>query len=363
MKEDKHIVQLDGLRFFAVVMVMIGHWLQWQWTNPVLVNFPFVHGVILFFVLSGFLITRILLTKKDELTTTNTNKSYLIKNFYIRRFLRIFPIYYLLLAILFAIDYKNTRDLFPWLVTYSSNIYQSINNIYVGDFNHFWSLAVEEQFYLFWPFLILFIKPNKVFQTICITIISAILLKSYFYLYIGKWMATTYFTLNCMHALGIGALLSYFTLYNKKLIEILAKPIFLYLCFFMYLFLLYIQYKYKIGWYKEVGDEVVFAILSAFIILRASRNGFRLGLRYILENKFIVYSGKISYGLYVYHLFMPALFFIIAPGIGLSISNKYTAFIAFYFLTFLVAHISWIIIEKPVMNLKSKVPYIKQTNN
>ena len=359
MKEDKHILQLDGLRFFAVFMVMIGHWLQWQWTNPILINFPFVHGVILFFVLSGFLITKILLTRKDELITTNTSKKFLIKNFYIRRFLRIFPIYYLLIVFLFIIDYKNTREFFPWLVTYTSNIYQSIKNVYVGDFNHFWSLAVEEQFYLFWPFLVLFIKSNRIFNTICITILSAILFKTLFYLYVGKWMATTYFTLNCMHALGIGALLSYFTLYNKRLIEILKKPIWLYLGLLLYLILLFVQYKIKLGWYKEVGDEVLFAIISAFVILRASNNGFKFGLKYILENKFVVYSGKISYGLYVYHLFMPTIFYFIAPRIGLSISNKYTAFIAFYFVTFLVAHISWVLIERPIINLKSKVPYVK----
>lgn len=360
MKEEKRILQLDGLRFFAVLMVMIAHWLIWKMTNPIIVNIPFTHGVTLFFVLSGFLITRILLAKKDELVKTNTSRKYLIKNFYIRRFLRIFPIYYLLLAILFTIDYRNTRELFPWLVSYSTNIYQSIHNESVGSFNHFWSLGVEEQFYLFWPFLILFIKPKRIFSTILIVIISAILLKTYFYLYLGSWRATTYFTLNCMHALGIGALLSYFTLYNKQFVKMLGKPIWLYLGIFLYLIMLYINFKYKFGWYKEVGDEVLFAIVSALVILRASNNGFKWGLKYILENKFVTYSGKISYGLYVYHLFIPALYYAIAPKIGLALTNKYILFITFYFITMLVAHFSWLLIERPLNSLKSKVPYVKQ---
>ena len=72
MRTDKHIIQLDGLRFFAVLMVMVAHWMQWQWTNPFLTSFPFVHGVILFFVLSGYLITRILLTIKYDLLTRNS---------------------------------------------------------------------------------------------------------------------------------------------------------------------------------------------------------------------------------------------------------------------------------------------------
>jgi hypothetical protein len=359
MKEDKYIVQLDGLRFIAVIMVMIAHWAQWQWSNPILTSFPFVHGVTLFFVLSGFLITRILLTKKEELITSDSSIGYLLKNFYLRRFLRIFPIYYLLIAFLFTIDYKNTRDFFLWLVTYSSNIYQSIRNEYVGDFNHFWSLAVEEQFYLIWPLILLFIKPNKILLTIIITIVFAILLKTYFYLYIGKWMATSYFTLNCMHAIGIGSLFSYFTLYNKKIIDIIEKPIWLYFILFLYFIFLILEYKFRFGWYKEVGDELLFALLSALIILRASKNGFKLGIKYFLENKFVIYAGKISYGIYVYHLFMPTFYYFISPRLGISITNKYTMFIAFFFLTFFVSHLSWLIIEKPILSIKSKLPYIK----
>lgn len=359
MNEDRHIIQLDGLRFFAVLMVMIGHWLQWQWSNQFLMDLPFVHGVTLFFVLSGFLITRILLKRKDELISTKTETKQLFKNFYIRRFLRISPIYYLLIFSFFIIDYKNTRDLFPWLLTYSSNIFQSINNVYVGEFNHFWSLAVEEQFYLFWPFIIIFVKPNRVLLTICLTIICAIISKVFFYLFIGKWMATSFFTLNCMHALGIGGLLAYITLYKKRIAELIARPIWLYSMFIFFLILLLLDHKLKVGWYREIGSEFLFACLSALIILRASKNGFRFGLKYILENKFVAYSGKISYGLYVYHLFIPSLFYIIAPRIGLSISNKYTSFIAFYFLTFLVAHYSWVIFEKPIIALKSRFPYVK----
>ena len=79
MHINKHIIQLDGLRFFAVLMVMIGHWLQWKWTNPVLLKIPFVHGVILFFVLSGFLITRILLSNRDKYNESQKNKFFSIK--------------------------------------------------------------------------------------------------------------------------------------------------------------------------------------------------------------------------------------------------------------------------------------------
>lgn len=360
---NRHIIQLDGLRFFAVVMVMIAHWLQWQWSNPILTKIPFVHGVTLFFVLSGFLITRILIINRDKYNEKGINKALLVKNFYIRRFFRIFPIYYLLIIGLYLFNYKNTSEIFPWLVTYTSNIYQSINNVYIGDFNHFWSLAVEEQFYLFWPFVILFLKPNKTLQIIILTIIVSIITKSYLYIYVGNWMATSYFTLSCMHALGLGALLAYIKVYKPKTENKLSKPIWLYMTIGLYIISLIIQNKLNLGWYKEVFDDFFFAILAFFIVLRASENRFRGVVQVILENKFVTYSGKISYGLYVYHLFIPALFYYVAPIIGLSISNKYTFFIAAYFLTFLVAHLSWKLIELPINKLKNKVPYIKSIHN
>ncbi len=357
--KNNYIIQLDGLRFFAVLMVMIAHWLQWQWTNPILTKIPFVHGVTLFFVLSGFLITRILLTNRDKYNKEKLNKLFLFRNFYIRRFFRIFPIYYLLIAFLFVINYQNTRELLPWLVTYTSNIYQSINNIYIGDFNHFWSLAVEEQFYLFWPFVILFIKPKNTLSAIIITIVLAMGVRTYLFFYIGNWMATSYFTLSCMHALGLGALLAYIKTYKPKTGNQLSNPIWLYSVLVLYIVSLVIQNKLNQGWYKEILDDFFFAILALFIILRASNNGFKGVAKFILENKFVTYSGKISYGLYVYHLFMPALFYFIAPKIGLSISNKYTFFVALYFLTFVLSHFSWILIESPINGLKNKVPYIK----
>ena len=307
--KNRYIIQLDGLRFFAVLMVMIAHWMQWQWTNTILTKIPFVHGVTLFFVLSGFLITRILLENRDNYHKSNQNKFRLIKSFYIRRFIRIFPIYYFLIFGLFFLDYKNTREFFPWLITYTSNIYQSIHNVYIGDFNHFWSLAVEEQFYLFWPFVILFIKPKNTLITIISTIIIALIIRTYLYIYVGKWMATAYFTLSCMHALGLGALLAFIRLYKPKIEKKLSNPLWLYTTFILYFCSLFIHNHFNIAWYREIFDDFVFAILAAFTIHRASKNGFTGLTKIVLENKFVVYSGKISYGLYVFHLFIPALFY------------------------------------------------------
>lgn len=353
----RHIVQLDGLRFFAVLMVMVGHWLQWQWTHPILTKLPLVHGVTLFFVLSGFLITRILLTYRDTYDIEKKNKIVLIKNFYVRRFLRIFPIYYLLLLFLFLIDFQGTRKLFPWLITYTINIYQSIHTVYVGQFNHFWSLAVEEQFYLFWPFVLLFVKPRKTFLIIIFIILLALAVRMYLYLCLGKWMAASFFTLSCMYSLGLGALLAYINIYKPKTEDLLSKPIWLYLAIVFYGCSLLMQHALNIDWYKVIFDDFFFSLVAFFMIVRASRNEFKGVAKMILENRCVVYSGKISYGLYVYHTFIPFMGYAAFGSLGFPIVNLYMFFIVAFLMTYLVSSVSWELIESPINKLKVKFPY------
>jgi peptidoglycan/LPS O-acetylase OafA/YrhL len=202
-----YLPQLDGLRVLAVGMVMMGHWWQWKWTQPILKGLPLVHGVTLFFVLSGYLITRILL--QENHIRIHNGQGYLpfMVRFYVRRTLRIFPLYYMVIFSLFLIDYPNARELFPWLLSYTTNIYQSIHNTYVGDFNHFWSLGVEEQFYLFWPWLLLAFPRSKslIWAMLGIAVLG-MGTRIYLAVEVGKWMATSYFTLSCMPILAMGGI-------------------------------------------------------------------------------------------------------------------------------------------------------------
>jgi peptidoglycan/LPS O-acetylase OafA/YrhL len=364
-QNSSYIIQLDGLRFFAILSVMIGHWLQWQVNRPIVQGFPFGHGVILFFVLSGYLITDILLRNKIKSIEISIPKSTLLKSFYARRVLRIFPLYFATIFFCFFISYKNTHTIFPWLVTFSSNIYQSIHNVYVDDFNHFWSLAVEEQFYLFWPWLIILV-PTKYNEKIIIGLIAlSILTKVYLFIYFpDKWMANSYFTLSCMHALGIGALISYWNIYRKNIIAYFSKFEWVVTGVVAYFSIHYFCFFYKIDWVHIIFDDMLYALMSAIIINYASQNKFTGVLKYILENKFVVYSGKISYGLYVFHLFVPNLFWnFLSPKIGLGVNNKYTACVVFYFVTFAMAHISWKLMENPINNLKRYFPYLKAKSN
>jgi len=148
--------QMDGLRCLAVMGVLILHFVVIK--NEYVKRVPCGYGVNLFFVISGYFITRILIQNKNAVLQGAVSNKKAILNFYFRRMLRIFPIYYITIFYLYIINFQNTREVFGWLVSYSVNLYMCFDKPYIGSFNHLWSLGVEEQFYLLWPLLIFFVK-------------------------------------------------------------------------------------------------------------------------------------------------------------------------------------------------------------
>ena len=137
--------QLDGLRAVAVAAVAWSHW-----ERDYQAGIPFGAGVHLFFVLSGFLITRILLDVRQA-----SDRGAAIRAFYIRRALRIFPAFYVTLLLAWIAGVPLVRESLAWHATYLSNVWIFQMDQWPGSISHLWSLAVEEQFYLAWPFLIL----------------------------------------------------------------------------------------------------------------------------------------------------------------------------------------------------------------
>ena len=145
-----HIPALDGLRAVAVFLVILSH--------LGLAFVPGIHGVMIFFVLSGFLITWLLLKENDTRGTIS------IATFYKRRTLRIFPAFYVYWLVMVALLVWTGRTvLWPhaWsALLYGSNYYSAINGDPNNGFSHTWSLAIEEQFYLVWPLVFLMLRGN-----------------------------------------------------------------------------------------------------------------------------------------------------------------------------------------------------------
>ena len=140
--------RVDGLRFIAILMIFIHHFAYYlgKYISP---GF---YGVNLFFVISGFLITSILLKDNDE----NIKTAYI--KFVGRRILRIFPIYYLMILVLVLLGTPKIWDALPHLFTYTYNYYLGRTGNWDQVFSLYWSLSVEEQFYLFFPVIVLIFR-------------------------------------------------------------------------------------------------------------------------------------------------------------------------------------------------------------
>ncbi len=163
------------------------------------------NGVHLFFVLSGYLITGILLRCRENIELRVATIGYSFRQFYARRFLRIFPVYYLVLGVGVLFHFEGLRSGFLWHVTYLSNFYYYHREKFDGPASLFWTLAVEEQFYLLWPLAILTL-PKRLILPFVIAIallgtglrVDALLRDS--------WLRIL--TPYCMNFLAVGALLA-----------------------------------------------------------------------------------------------------------------------------------------------------------
>src|SRR5262245_31692652 len=153
---QSYVRSLDSIRFFAFFAVFLFHAFHFnKWLGPVV--FYGGMGVQVFFVLSGFLIGGILLELREQTDIPLRSR---LMTFYIRRGLRIFPLYYMTLVLIallpsIGITAIGGRDTFWWYVAYLSNVKMYIDHNLPGGLAHFWSLAVEEHFYLLSPLLML----------------------------------------------------------------------------------------------------------------------------------------------------------------------------------------------------------------
>jgi len=357
----KYIKQLDGLRFVAIFMVLIAHWVENSFENPFLKNIPFGTGVTFFFVISGFLITRILLGFKLANEASERSNWYSIKSFYVRRTLRIFPIYYLLILFLLAVGFQNTRELLPWLLSYSLNIKMGITNAYTGNFTHFWSLAVEEQFYIFWAFLIVFLPKKYLKGLILGSILFSIGLRFYLVYYTSYWAAANGLVFTNMHSLGLGALIAWQVTigdgFEKHIQKYKSALIYL-----LIIFCVVFVFPYSSPFFEKIRrfSDPFLALIYAVMVVIAINGAFTCGMKRFLENKIVLYLGKISYGLYVYHLFIGHLYFNYLGKcrfFKIHLEQDWEWAIYFFFINVILASASWYVIEKPIIGLKKYFKY------
>jgi peptidoglycan/LPS O-acetylase OafA/YrhL len=363
--EREYMPQLDSLRFFAVLAVLIAHDAQPERLPWIFGALPWgALGVRLFFVLSGFLITGILLDCRDLADATSQNRLVFIQRFYIRRFLRIFPIYYLVLAVVLAVNLYPAREIWIWLVTYTSNIYISVYGRWIGSLGHFWTLAVEEQFYIFWPWLVLFAPRKWLIPTLSLAIVLAPLYRFFAVtvfpadFFAGNWTKAT-FTFSCLDSLAGGSLLAVLSqsISGREMIPRVLNRLALPMgsLAFLAVFGLY-YYKIEATAYYILSD-LFCTLVFCWLVSTASR-GFKGVLGRLLEFNLLTYLGKITYGIYVYHNFVPGLLSPILKQFGTEYrTTSLLHFMLALVVTLAMASLSWSLIEQPINNLKRHFKY------
>jgi peptidoglycan/LPS O-acetylase OafA/YrhL len=295
-----HYPALDGLRGIAILLVVFYH------------NFGFSNyfffgwlGVDLFFVLSGFLITDILLR--------TVNSPGYFKNFYAKRILRIFPLYYLSLIIIFIFlpQVKN----FPldlsyyinnqwWFWSYLQNWFLIFHN--AGNsttvIQHYWSLAVEEQFYLIWPFVIFLIKKPKILLWVTGGLLLAIM-SVRFAMWTMQVKDFNYFglyTFTRIDGICIGSMLAILQFMHSAFLKKYFTGVVLLLAGFNFLFYFFNKQNQFTFPYLAVVGYTTFAALFALLVYE-SVEGSNKVVNFFLNNPVLKFFGKISYGLYVFH--------------------------------------------------------------
>lgn len=352
-----YLPNLDGLRFLAAMLVILHHIspIAGYMGIDVVFNNDFTKvagklGVTLFFVLSGFLITKLLIKEKAE-----TKKIHVFK-FYIRRVLRIWPLYYLLAFL--------SLFVFPQLAFFQLNIPSAQSEflklfLYLGLLPNvalalfikvpfatvLWSVGVEEQFYAIWPWLVK--KAKDIKMSIFLILVFYILLRAAFefmgdssYLGIFEQIIDSFM----LSSLAIGALAAVYSTDIKAGITKLFNPYLQILTYGLVFFL--IGTGARLGFFHYE----IYALLFSVIILNLSMNKNSV---LTLESFILKYLGRISYGLYLWHSIAIFLSFKLIYQ-GTNIQNEILAICLSIALSIILSALSYELFERQFLKIKAK---------
>lgn len=334
--------EVDALRTYAILPVLLYH------LSDTIIPSGFL-GVDLFFVISGFVITKTLIKEKN--ISGNIN----IINFFLRRIKRIYPALILMLissAVFISIfGILNLNNFHFYLKTAIFAIF-GVSNIFLiyksdnyflneenNPFVHTWSLGVEEQFYFFYPFILFCVYKTSLLKNfnknIIILLLIIIFLSLYFFLSNKLYLSNFYSPLVRFWELSFGCLA--FIIYNSN------KKIFFPFYNLIYILILLLIFFSNSSWLiYEIKTLII--IISTFLFLIQNINNSEPFLKIFFKNKFLIYIGKISYSLYLWHLPLIYLCSIYFSGLEFIILS--------IVLTFAFASFSYEYVETPFRNIK-----------
>ncbi|MBC5992203.1 acyltransferase family protein [Pontibacter cellulosilyticus] len=354
-----YMVQLDGLRAIAVAVVVLFHW-----TPEVKQTGLGGLGVQLFFVLSGYLITGILLQARTKAESLGIGKTQIIRSFYARRFLRIFPLYYVVIILAALLGSANVQHYLGWHLSYLTNFAIFKEGRWIGEASHLWSLAVEEQFYLLWPLVILYTPRRYLSVTIAGFILLAPTFKLTCFLLDVGGSRLGVLPISSFHYLGAGSLLALFgtaiASHDNKhwpdRLNLAVKTLGIAgLVSFVILHFSSGESVKGIGWIiiKE------FAVIGLFLSLTlGAAHGFKGAAGKVLSSRPMVYLGQISYGLYIFHNFVPYFMKSLLQRFGITELDPFLLLSINTFALLAVSTVSWFFFESRLNRYKKHFPYV-----
>lgn len=344
--DKSYLPKLDGLRGISIILVLMQHFL-WSGHGILKGTLPVGGlGVTMFFVISGYLITSILIAYANTLSF----KRAAVK-FYWRRMLRLSPIYYLCIAATAALGIGGMRS--NWWVNglYLMNFKVAADKAWNGS-SHFWTLAVEEQFYLLWFLVVILIPRRFLFAVIIFFIAAGPLFRA---VTVGSAFENVLLP-GVIDSLATGALLSYAL--NSAAASQLWNVLHhwgSWLTLLSACLIIAIE-AWPDGLASNISITSAMSLFSACLVLIAvdKRKDWRFDW---LGGRTLRHVGKISYGLYVYHNFVPQTinenWF---SGIHNPIALRFSQFLVFGGISLGIAEISWRLIESPILNFKDRFP-------
>ncbi|MBL1280569.1 MAG: acyltransferase [Fluviicola sp.] len=381
-KKNIYFKNLDTIRFIAAMMVFIGHAMSSSFRHLDIKDTVFEKGlavisnggmgVSIFFVLSGFLITYLIISEIEVNGRLN------IKSFYMRRFLRIWPLYYTVVIFSFLV-YPSLKIMlgintplgsnFIYHLFFLSNfdviqIAQNCNGLDAMSQNITWSVSVEEQFYLFWPLVFLFPKKIWVFIFSSLAFLSItfrVLSVDIDYVnYFHTFSVLIDLVIGGFFALGVKRSMSFRTLFEK------ANTISHFILFSLAFCILYFGTSSLFKEYNASFSRVLSSLIFGLIITSQAftKNKSILNLS---NFKFGTKWGKLTYGIYLLHpiaiTIIDLSFRVIKIDYKTNFYSEFGVSILMFLLTLFLSKISYNYLELRFLNLKSKYQIIKTGNN